>query len=310
MRGAEFAEMAAFLSVAEHRSFTKAALRLGLSKSTVTQSVRSLEDRLGVRLLNRTTRSVATTEIGDFLLTRLRPAFDDVTSAVDQLNDFRDKPAGLLRIATLPMAANLLLGPMMGDFLREYPDIRLDISLDYARPDIIAERFDAGIRIGEHIEKDMIAVRLGGPIRPAVVAAPAYFARHPPPQVPQDLQKHDCIRFRYPNGDITRWRFSRKRQTKEIRVTGRVTLNDFPLVVRAALEGVGIAYLPPYFAVNLVAEGRLVQVLEDWMPSYSGFFLYYSSKRQVPATLKALIKFLQKPRGQSRERNLPSSGSR
>lgn len=294
MRGMKLTEMAAFMAVAEHQSFTKAAEQLGLSRPTLTQNIRSLEERLGVRLLYRTTRSVSTTEVGRFLITQLRPAFESLNGAVEQLNSFRAKPAGSLRIVAVPMAATMVLGPIMGQFLKEYPDIDLEISTDYSPQDIVSGRFDAGIRIEEHIDKDMIAVRVTGRLRPYVVGSPAYLAAHPAPETLADLTKHNCIRFRYPHGGLHRWTFVKKGRQQEVAVTGNLIVNDFNMVIRAALDAVGLGFVPPYFVGDHLAEGRLVSLLDRWLPRYSGFFLYYSGHRQLPATLKTLIKHLKK----------------
>lgn len=294
MRGMKLTELAAFMAVAEHQSFTKAAEQLGLSRPTVTQSIRSLEERLGVRLLHRTTRSVSVTDVGRFLIGQLRPAFDSLNGAVEQLNSFRAKPAGSLRIVAVPMAATMVLGPVIAEFLNEYPDIDLEISTDYSPQDIVSGHFDAGIRIEEHIEKDMIAVRVSGRLRPYVVGSPAYLATHPAPETLADLPKHNCIRFRYPHGGLNRWTFVKKGRPQEVAVNGTLIANDFHLVVRAALDGVGLGFVPPYYVGDYVAQGRLVSLLERWVPQYSGFFLYYSGRRQLPATLKALIRYLKK----------------
>jgi DNA-binding transcriptional LysR family regulator len=294
MRGMKLTELAAFMAVAEHQSFTKAAEQLGLSRPTLTQNIRSLEERLGVRLLNRTTRSVSMTEVGRFLIAQLRPAFESLNGAVEQLNSFRAKPAGSLRIVAVPMAATMVVGPVIAQFLEEYPDIDLEISTEYSPQDIVSGRFDAGIRIEEHIEKDMIAVRVSGRLRPYVVGSPTYLASHPAPETLADLPKHNCIRFRYPHGGLNRWTFVKKGRPQEVAVNGTLIVNDFHLVVRAALDGVGLGFVPPYYVGEHIAEGRLVSLLARWVPQYSGFFLYYSGRRQLPATLKALIRHLRK----------------
>jgi DNA-binding transcriptional LysR family regulator len=294
MCGMKLTELAAFMAVAEHQSFTKAAEQLGLSRPTLTQNIRSLEERLGVRLLNRTTRSVSMTEVGRFLIAQLRPAFESLNGAVEQLNSFRAKPAGSLRIVAVPMAATMVVGPVIAQFLEEYPDIDLEISTEYSPQDIVSGRFDAGIRIEEHIEKDMIAVRVSGRLRPYVVGSPTYLASHPAPETLADLPKHNCIRFRYPHGGLNRWTFVKKGRPQEVAVNGTLIVNDFHLVVRAALDGVGLGFVPPYYVGEHIAEGRLVSLLERWVPQYSGFFLYYSGRRQLPATLKALIRHLRK----------------
>src|SRR3984893_65953 len=242
MRGPELAEMNAFVTVAERRSFAKAALQLGISRSGVEEPIRGLEDRLGVRLLNRTTRSVASTAAGERLLARLRPLLDDFTDALDSINAFREKPAGLLRLTVLPPAASFMLAPLLSRFLAQYPAIELEISVDAALTDIVAGRFDAGMRTGERVARDMIAVRIGEEIRGVVVAAPDYLARHPRPTTPRELQTHNCIRFRFPSGVIVPWQFEKKGKKVEVAVEGRLTLNDPDLAISAALDGVGVLY--------------------------------------------------------------------
>jgi DNA-binding transcriptional LysR family regulator len=286
--------MSAFVAVAEHRSFAKAAVRLGISRSRLSETIRGLEDRLGVRLLNRTTRSVAPTAAGERLLGRLRPLLNDFDTVLDSINAFRDKPAGLLRLTVPPPAANLLLGPLLSRFLAQYPAIDLEISVDAALTDIVAGRFDAGIRPGERVERDMIAVRIGEEIRGVVVAAPDYLARHPRPTIPRDLQTHNCIRFRFPSGGILPWQFEKKGKRVEVEVEGHLTVNDEELAIRAALDGVGVLYTALGYAAPDIKAGRLVPLLEDWRIGSSAFFLYYPSRRQVPLPLQVFIEFLRK----------------
>src|SRR6476660_3352077 len=226
MRKPELGEMNAFLTVAERRSFAKAAVQLGVSRSRLSETIRALEDKLSVRLLNRTTRSVAPTAVGERLLARLRPLLDDFDTALDSINAFRDKPAGLLRLTVLPPAANLMLAPLLSRFLAQYPAIDLEISVDAALTDIVAGRFDAGIRPGERVERDMIAVRIGEEMRGVLVAAPDYLVSHPRPTTPRDLQTHNCIRFRFPSGVIVPWQFEKKGNKVEVAVEGRLTVND------------------------------------------------------------------------------------
>jgi DNA-binding transcriptional LysR family regulator len=292
MRGPDLAEMNAFVAVAERRSFAKAALQLGISRSRLSETVRGLEDGLGVRLLNRTTRSVAPTAAGERLLARLRPLLDDFAAVVDSVNAFRDKPAGLLRLTVLPPAANFMLAPLLARFLARYPAIDLEISVDAALTDIVAGRFDAGMRPGERVERDMIAVRLGEEIRGVAVAAPDYLARHPRPTTPWDLKTHNCIRFRFPSGVIVPWQFEKKGKAVEVAVDGRLTVNDADVAVRAALDGVGVLYTAFGYVAREIEEGRLVLLLEDWRPRSVAIFLYYPSRRQIAAPLQALIKFL------------------
>ena len=292
MRRPELGEMNAFLTVAERRSFAKAAVQLGISRSRLSETIRALEDKLSVRLLNRTTRSVAPTAVGERLLARLRPLLDDFDSALDSINAFRDKPAGRLRLTVLPPAANLMLAPLLSRFLAQYPAIDLEISVDAALTDIVAGRFDAGIRPGERVERDMIAVRIGEEMRGVLVAAPDYLARHPRPTTPLDLETHSCIRFRFPSGMIAPWHFEKKGKQVEVAVEGRLTVNDEELAIRAAVDGVGVLYTALGYAAPEIKAGRLVPLLEDWRPRSAAIFLYYPSRRQIPLPLQAFIEFL------------------
>jgi DNA-binding transcriptional LysR family regulator len=292
MRGPDLADMNAFIAVAERRSFAKAAVQLGVSRSRLSETIRGLEERLGVRLLNRTTRSVAPTEAGERLLARLRPLLDDFDAALDSINAFRDKPAGLLRLTVPPPVASFMLAPLLARFLAQYPAISLEVSADAALTDIVASRFDAGIRAGERVERDMIAVRIGGEVRSVVVAAPDYLARHPRPTTPRDLETHNCIMFRLPSGAVFPWPFEKMGQGLEAAVSGRLTVNDAELSIRAALDGVGVLYTALDYVTPLIEAGRLVPLLEDWQTRSAALFLYYPSRRQVPAPLQAFIEFL------------------
>jgi DNA-binding transcriptional LysR family regulator len=293
MRKPELAEMNAFVAVSEQRSFAKAAVQLGLSRSRLSETIRGLEDRLGVRLLNRTTRSVAPTPAGERLLAHLRPLLDDFDAVLDSINAFRDKPAGLLRLTVPPPAANLMLAPVLSRFLAQYPAIDLEISVDAALTDIVAGRFDAGIRPGERVERDMIAVRVGEEVRGVVVAAPDYLARHPRPMTPRDLETHSCIRVRFPSGAIAPWQFKKKGKQVEVVVEGRLTVNDLDLATRAALDGVGVLFTALGYVASEIKAGRLVPLLEDWQAGSAAFYLYYPSRRQIPLPLQVFIKFLQ-----------------
>ena len=294
MRGTEFGELSAFLAVAEQRNFTRAAKHLGISPATLSETIRNLEERLAVRLLNRTTRSVAPTEAGEKLLTRLRPVIDDYEAAIDSLNEFRDKPAGLLRLTVAPPAAQAVLAPLLAKFLAQYPDIKLEISIDSANIDIVAQQFDAGIRAGDRVDRDMIAVRVTDEWRSALVGAPAYLAQRGTPKVPQDLAGHNCIRLRVASGTILPWRFQKDGKSFEIAVSGSLILNDASLMSPALLGGVGLAQLPRAYVAGGIADGRLVSLLEEWQPSGAPFALYYPSRRQTPAALQAFIDFLRK----------------
>jgi DNA-binding transcriptional LysR family regulator len=292
MRGPELAEMFAFVTVAERCSFAGAAVQLGISRSRLSETIRELEARLGVRLLNRTTRSVAPTLAGERLLTQIRPLLNDFEAVLDSINAFRDKPAGLLRLTVLPPAANFMLGPLLSRFLAQYPAINLEISVDAALTDIVAGRFDAGMRAGDRIERDMIALRLGAELRGVVVASPEYLARHKPPVTPHDLAAHNCILFRFPSGAIVPWQFERDGRPVEVAVEGRLTVNDPDLAVKAALDGVGVLYTALGYAAPEIDAGRLVPLLEDWRKPAAEIFLYYPGRRQVPLPLQAFIEFL------------------
>jgi DNA-binding transcriptional LysR family regulator len=295
MRESHFTAFNAFVAVADHASFTKAAQHLGMSASTLSQTIRELEDWLEVRLLNRTTRSVAPTEAGERLLAKLRPLLVEFDATVESVRAYRDKPAGLIRLTVMPHAASFVLAPILQRFLAAYPDIRLDISVDppATKVDIIAEHFDAGISAGEVIDRDMIAVRISDPIRRIVVAAPPYLQHHPPPQTPRDLAKHNAILFRLPSGGYLPWRFEENGKNFEVIPEGSLSVNDPSVAVRAALDGVGLLYITWDYLREAIAAGTLVQVLEDWEPhDHSEFFLYYPSRRHVPAPLQALVNFM------------------
>jgi DNA-binding transcriptional LysR family regulator len=292
MRGPELGEMNAFVAVAEQRSFAKAAVQLGISRSRLSETISGLEARLGVRLLNRTTRSVAPTAVGERLLARLRPLLEDFAGALDSINAFRDKPAGLLRLTVPPPVATLMLAPLLARFLAQYPTIDLEISVDAALTDIVAGRFDAGIRAGERLERDMIAVRIGQEMRGVLVASPNYLDRHPLPTTPGDLEAHNCIRFRFPSGIIVPWQFEKRGKKVELVPEGTLTINDPDLAIRAAVDGVGVLYTAAGYAAAEIKAGRLVPLLEDWGLPSNAIFLYYPSRRQVPAPLQAFIEFL------------------
>jgi DNA-binding transcriptional LysR family regulator len=293
MRGTQFAELSAFVAVAEHRNFTKAAAQLGMSRPALSQTIHALEDRLGVRLLNRTTRSVALTEAGERLLSDAQPVLDGIDQAIEHINAFRDKPSGALRLSVSRLAATLLVGPLVPKFLAKFPDIKLEIAADDTHSDIVSSRFDAGIRVGERIAKDMIAVRLLGDQRYMAVASPAYLARHPRPMVPEDLHAHNCVRLRSDwDGLIQSWHFENASRRLDVAVDGSLVLNDWHLVLNAVLEGIGIGYLPRLLISSYVGDGRLVQLLDDWCGHASGPFLYYPSRRQMPGALRAFIDFM------------------
>jgi DNA-binding transcriptional LysR family regulator len=293
MRGTQFAELSAFVAVAEHRNFRKAAAQLGIAPSGLSQTIHSLEERLGVRLFNRTTRSVALTEAGEHLLADAQPVLDGIDKAIESVNAFRDKPSGALRLSASRLAATLLVGPVLPQFLAKYPDIKLEVAADDTHSDIVSSRFDAGIRVGERVEKDMIAVRLLDDQRLTAVASPAYLALHPRPLTPEDLHAHNCVRLRSDwDGSIQPWTFENAGRRLEVVVDGSLVLNDWSLVVNAVLGGIGVGYIPELLTSSHVASGRLVRLLENWCGSVSGVFLYYPSRRQMPGALRAFIDFM------------------
>ena len=284
--------LAAFLAIAEERSFTKAAKRLGVSPSALSHAIRGLEEGLGVRLLSRTTRSVAPTEAGEQLLGRLRPALTEVHDALEQLSGLRDKPAGRVRLLVPRFAGAAVLGPKLAKFARDYPDVVLDITADDSRMDIVAGGFDAGIHFGEYIQKDMIAVRVSKDHRAAIVGAPAYFKSRPKPKTPHDLLKHLCINFRHGTAGVYRWEFDKGKKSLSVAVTGPLIVDDEETLVRAAIDGVGLAFVSDERVALQLESGELVRVLEDWCQPFPGFFLYYPSRRQQPPALSALINAL------------------
>ena len=289
MRREELVDLNAFLTVAEERSFTRAAAKLATSQSALSHTIRRLEARLGVRLLTRTTRSVAPTEAGARLLRGLGPALDTIGSELASLSELREKPAGTIRITAGEHSAQAILWPALARLLPDYPDIKVEVIVDYGLTDIVAERYDAGVRLGEQVAKDMIAVRIGPDMRMAVVGAPAYFARRPPPRTPQDLTGHDCINMRLPTyGGIYAWEFEQDRRELKVRVEGQLVFNNLTLRLEAALAGLGLAYLPEDHVQRQLADGRLVRVLADWCPPFPGYHLYYPSRRQ-PTPAFALV---------------------
>jgi DNA-binding transcriptional LysR family regulator len=293
MRGSHFAGLSAFVAVAEQGSFTRAARQLGLSTATLSQTVRGLEERLGIRLLNQTTRNVAPTDAGERLLRQLRPLLDRFDSAVELVNALRDKPAGHLRLTVTPPVARLVLPAVLARFLTQYPEISIEISVSSALTNIVAGRFDAGVRRGRTIARDMIAVRITNDMRPVVIASPDYLARHGTPRTIDDLHAHNSIRLRLPDGRLWPWEFVVKGKVVELEVEGSVVVNDPDLMVSAALEGIGVTYILEEYVAPMIADGRLVSLLGDSvLPSTDGYFLFYPSRRQNPAALKVLIEFL------------------
>ncbi|MGH9645014.1 MAG: LysR family transcriptional regulator [Terriglobales bacterium] len=282
MRRDELADLTVFLAVAEERSFTRAAAKLSTSQSALSQTVRRLEARLGLRLLTRTTRSVAPTEAGEKLLETLRPAFNDIDARLAALSELREKPAGTIRITTSQHAAETLLWPAASKLLRKHPDIKLEVSVDAALTDIVSSRFDAGIRLGEQVAKDMVAVRIGPDLRMAVVGAPSYFASKSVPKTPQELTRHSCINIRLPTaGGLYVWEFEKADRELRIRVDGPLVFNTTGLVLKAATEGFGLACVMEDQVDRLVSKRSLVRVLEEWCPPFAGYHLYYASRRQL-----------------------------
>ena len=290
MHGRDVTELLAFLAVAKERSFTKAAGRLGVSQSALSHTIRGLEERLGLRLLARTTRSVAPTEAGERLLRSIGPRLDEIEAEVTSLSELRDKPAGNVRITAGEHATATIVWPALGKLLPQYPDIHVELVIDYGLTNIVAERYDAGVRLGEQVAKDMIAVRIGPDFPMAVVGTPAYFARRPKPKMPQDLTAHQCINLRLPTyGGIYAWEFEKRGRDMKVRVDGQLVFNNLPLRLDAALSGMGLAYLPQDVVDPYISDGRLLHVLTDWCPPFTGYHLYYPSRRQPTPAFSLLV---------------------
>jgi DNA-binding transcriptional LysR family regulator len=286
-------DLIAFAAVARERSFTRAAAQLGVSQSALSHTMRALEARLGVRLLTRTTRSVSPTEAGERLLATLVPHFEQLETELTALSDVRDKPAGTVRITTAEHAAETVLWPKIEKLLPDYPDIKVEIVIDYGLTDIVAERYDAGVRLGEQVAKDMIAVRIGPDMRMAVVGAPSYFEKHPKPVVPQDLTQHRCINLRLPTyGGIYAWEFEKDGRELKVRVDGQLVFSRLAHRLTACLAGFGLAFVPEESALTHIAEGRLIRVLEDWCDPFPGYHLYYPSRRQSSPAFAVLVEAL------------------
>jgi DNA-binding transcriptional LysR family regulator len=293
MQRAHLDDLLAFLAVATERSFTKAAAKLGVSQSALSHTIRELEARLGVRLLTRTTRSVAPTQAGERLLRTAGPRLEEIEAELAVLSELREKPAGTIRITATEYAADAILLPKLTKLLREYPDIKVEIIIDYGLTDIVAQRFDAGVRSGEQVAKDMIAVRIGPDMRMAVVGAPSYFKRRPEPKKPQDLLEHNCITLRLPShGGLYAWEFEKGGRQLRVRVEGQLVYNTTAQMLNAAIAGLGLAYMPEGLVQPFVAKRRLKRVLEDWCLPYSGYHLYYPSRRQPSAAFALLVRAL------------------
>ena len=290
MRRDDIQDLLGFLAVARERSFTKAAAKLGVSQSALSHTIRALESRLGLRLLTRTTRSVSPTQAGERLLQNVAHRFEEIDAELEALGEMRDKPAGTIRITAGEHAAYTVLAPALAKLLPDYPDITVEVSVDYGFTDIVAQRYDAGVRSGEAVEKDMVAVRIGTELRTAVVGSPSYFAKRPMPRKPQDLVEHKCINLRLPTyGNLYAWEFEKGRRELKVRVNGPLICNTLRQRVDAALAGLGLAYLAEDTVLPYIAEGRLVRVLEDWCPPYPGYHLYYPSRRQQSPAFALLV---------------------
>lgn len=292
MPQADLNDLHAFLAVARERSFTRAAAQLGMSQSALSQTVRGLEARLGLRLFTRTTRSVAPTEAGERLLRSVGPRLEEIEAELAAIKELREKPAGTIRITATENAAETILLPKLVKLLPEYPDIKVEVIIDYGLTDIVTQRYDAGVRSGEQVAKDMVAVRIGPDMRMAVVGAPLYFKTRPEPNKPQDLIDHNCITLRLPHGGLYAWEFERGGRELRVRVDGQLTYNTTAQELNAALAGLGLAYLPEGMAQSHLAQGRLRRVLEDWCLPYSGYHLYYPSRRQHTPAFALLVEAL------------------
>ena len=295
MAGVDLDDLAAVLMVARERSFTRAAARLGVSQSALSQTVRGLEERLGLRLLTRTTRSVAPTEAGERLLRTIGPRLDGIQADLDALSEIRDKPAGTVRITADENAARSILWPAMHRTLPAYPDVRLEIVVDYGLADIVADRFDAGVRLGGIVARDMVAVPIGPEMRMATVGAPAYLASRPRPETPQDLTEHSCINLRLPTyGSLYAWDYEADGRDLRVRVDGQLVFNSVPMILDAARAGCGLAHVTEDQVGADLAEGRLVRVLADWCRPFAGYHLYYPSRRQVSPAFGVVLEALRR----------------
>lgn len=293
MKRDELTDLAAFVVVADEMSFTRAAAKLGMSPSALSHAMKALEGRLGLQLLARTTRRVSTTEAGDRLLKTLRPAFEDINAELNALNGLRDKPAGTVRITTPRHAAIAVLLPVLPSFLSAYPDIRVEVAIDEGLTDIIESRYDAGIRFDEKVAKDMVAVRISPDIRWAVVGSPAYFADRPIPTTPRDLTAHRCINYRFAtSGGLYLWEFEEEGRSLQVRVDGNLIFNDGDLILAAVLAGQGLAYVFEDQIIEHIAEGGLIQILQEWCPISPGYYLYHPNRRQPAPALAALVEAL------------------
>jgi DNA-binding transcriptional LysR family regulator len=286
----EFSEMRAFLEVARERSFTRAAAKLGVTRSALSHTIRALEERLGIRLLARTTRDVAPTAAGERLMASIEPHFEGIAAGISAISALRDKPAGHVRIVCPDDAINMVLRPRLSAFLRDYPDISVELVADNGFTNIVERQFDAGIRLGEAVARDMVAVRIGPDVRYAVVGSPEYFARHPAPETPQGLTDHNCINLRFPtSGSVYAWEFRDGAHEFSVRVEGQLTFNNMEPTLDAALDGVGLAYLPRERVQAYLESGQLREVVSDWSPTFQGYHLYYPSRRHLSPAFAAFV---------------------
>ncbi len=293
MQREELVDLNAFAVVAEERSFTRAAAKLGTSQSSLSHTIRRLEARLGVRLLTRTTRNVAPTDAGERLLATLGPALESIDSELASLRELRERPAGTIRITTSEHAATTILWPALERLLPQYPDIHIELSIDSSLRDIVADRFDAGVRLGEALAKDMIAVKISSDVRMVIVGSPAYLVKNPPPKAPNELAEHSCINLRLPSsGGLYSWELEKDGRELRVRVEGQLVFNNVGMIVRAAKAGLGLGFVMEDHVATDVAEGRLVRVLEDWCAPFSGYHLYYPSRRQPSAAFSLLVEAL------------------
>lgn len=286
-------DLSIFKAVAEARSFTRAAVQFEISQSALSHRMRRLETHLGIRLLTRTTRNVAPTEAGDRLLLTLSPALAKIDSELESLNELRDTPSGTIRITTSKHAGVTVLWPKLAKLLPDYPDVNVELSLDSGLADVVSDRFDAGVRLGEALEKDMIAVKIGPDVRMAVVGSPSYFERHPIPVVPQDLAEHRCInQRRVTSGGVYVWELEKDGREVRVRVEGQLAFNDDDMILQAALDGGGLGFVMEDYALQAISDGRLIRVLEDWCPPFTGYHLYYPSRYQPSAAFKLILEAL------------------
>ncbi len=285
-----FNDLLAFVTVAREESFTRAALKLGVSQSALSQTVRGLEERLGLRLLTRTTRRVSPTTAGERLLQTAGPRFEEIQAELAALTEMRDKPAGTVRITAGEHAAISVLAPALDKFLPDNPDVNVEITVDYGLTDIVAERYDAGVRLGEQLAKDMIAIKIGPEMRMAVVGAPSYFRQHPWPEIPQDLTAHNCIQIRMPtHGNILQWEFEKDGHELNVRVEGQMVFNNIAMRLDAVRRGLGLAYMPDDLVAEDIAKGTLIRVLEDWCAPFPGYHLYYPNRRHASPAFQLVV---------------------